>query len=342
MTSLRCMKKTYTHLSQEQRYQIQALFEAKVSQTEIAKIIGKNKSTISRELKRNTPKSRTFKGIYRADFAIRKTAKRQKEKPKRFKFSLQMKNWILKQMREDRWSPEILMIKGKEKFGEFVSAEWIYQWIWKMKRTHRAADQAFRSLHTFLKHGKRRHKRSGPKTKGSMIKNRVCITERSQVVEERKRLGDLEMDLMLGKDHKPCLLVILDRASLKTQVFKIASKKAVYIRKKINSALSKSTNSIKTITVDNDTAFTEHEKFLPSSQAQVYFARPYTSQDKGSVENRIGVIRQFIPKGTHADTITEKRAKEIEKKLNDRPVRKFNYKTPNQIHNLMLNVALAT
>ena len=148
------------------------------------------------------------------------------------------------------------------------------------------------------------------------------IEQRPEVVDKRIRLGDLEADFMMGKAHKSALLVITDRATLLTRLKKVDSRKQMLAR------VPKS--FIKTLTVDNDKGFANHASIARTLDANVYFTRPYTSQDKGTVENRIGVIRQFFPKGTDLRNVTEERIKTVELYLNNRPIRKFDYLSPIQ------------
>lgn len=159
----------------------------------------------------------------------------------------------------------------------------------------------------------------------------MSIEQRPEVVEERIRLGDLEGDFMVGKAHKSALLVITDRATLLTRLKKVTSRQADITETAIEQMLARLPKSfIKTLTLDNDKGFANHQSIGRKLDAHVYFTRPYTSQDKGTVENRIGVIRQFFPKGTDLREVSEKQIKTVERHLNNRPIRKFDYLSPIQ------------
>ena len=148
-------------------------------------------------------------------------------------------------------------------------------------------------------------------------------------MEHRKRIGDLEADLMMGSDHKSALLVLTDRTTLITVIEKLKGKTADEVTHKIKQRLSRfSPSYIKTITFDNDKEFSGHQEIAEHFNLKTYFTTPYTSQEKGTVENRIGVIRRFFPKKTDLRDITNERIKEVELSINNRPVRKFNYLTP--------------
>jgi IS30 family transposase len=161
------------------------------------------------------------------------------------------------------------------------------------------------------------------------IPNRVPISKRPKIVEKRKRIGDVEVDLVMGKNNKSALLVIVDRASLKMDLQKVKGKNAKEITKAIIRRMKKYPQ-LKKKTFDNDKAFTYHEKIAKELNIKTFFTRPYTSQDKGTIENRNGVIRQFFSKKTDFNLIDHHQIKKVEKELNNRPIRKFGYLTPNE------------
>ncbi len=334
------MSKNYTHLSIDQRYQIEALLKTEVTKIEIANIVHVHLSTITRELKRNVGLRGKGAGVYRTANAQRKTNLRHQEKPKRVIFTKPMKDWIVNRLKEDRWSPELISHQGK-KTGECpLSHEWIYQWIWECKHTNRKDGQEYKQLYLYLKHGKRRRKRGNRKDRRGIIPNRASIEQRPQIINKRERLGDIEIDLMMGKNHKGPLLVMTDRVSLFTRIRKMHSKNADQMAEAIVEELSKDKHKLETLTFDNDMAFAKHELIAESLKVDTYFTRPYTSQDKGTVENRIGVIRRFFPKKTDIRFVTERRIKEVENKINERPIRKYNYLNAKQV--LQRKIALIT
>ena len=327
------MTKKYTQLSLEQRYRIAAFLQAGFNQSAIAEQIGVDKSCICRELKRNMPHVGRGAGQYDAEKAHKKTCTRHIKKAKHCRFTDKMKEQVRKWMEKEKLSPELISARGKQQFGDFVSAEVIYRWIWMCKFSDRSEHSQYKFLHKELLHGKKRGSRASYKRKRGEIPNRKSIEQRPKVVLKRKRVGDLEGDLVLGRNHQPGLLVITDRASLKTKLKKITSKEADYIAGCINRKLGRSKSWIKTLTLDNDSAFSRHERVSKLLQCDTYFTRPYTSQDKGTVENRIGVIRRFFPKQTDFSKITDKQVREVERKINRRPIRKFNYQSANDVFN---------
>jgi IS30 family transposase len=149
--------------------------------------------------------------------------------------------------------------------------------------------------------------------------------------------------MMVGKAHKSALLVITDRATLLTRLKRVTSRQADHTEAAIEQMLARIPKAfIKTLTLDNDKAFANHQSIASKLDADVYFTRPYTSHDKGTVENRIGVIRQFFPKGTDLREVSTRQIKTVERHINNRPVRKFDYLSPIQQTLKQRAVALMT
>ncbi|WP_299676026.1 IS30 family transposase [uncultured Dokdonia sp.] len=324
--------KHYKQLTLSQRYQIQSLLQLGFTQTQIASKVNVNKSRISRELKRNIPTRGQTAYRYLADHAERKTRDRHSKKAKAVLLTEQLKLRISDLMRYNKWSPELIAKRLTKEGEQCVSHETIYKWIWTAKHSHHRKHKDYKNLHKHLRHTGRRHKRSNLKDNRGAIQKRVPIEQRPAVVADRKRIGDIEVDLMMGSNHKSALLVMTDRATLVTMLEKLNGKGAEQVYQKMKKRLSNFNSSwIKTITFDNGKEFAYHYKLALDLNTKTYFARPYTSQDKGTVENRIGVIRRFFPKKTDLNLVTKERIKEVELLLNYRPIRKFNYNNPIEV-----------
>jgi len=321
--------KNYKQLTFDQRYQIQALLKAEIGKIEIANIIGVHPASVYRELKRNTAKRGKTSGDYVAINAQRRTDSRHKCKPKKLLLTEQMKERIAGLLRYEKWSPELISNRLELDGETCVSHETIYQWIWDVKKSNKKIASKYSKLYKNLRHGSRRQKRGNIKDKRGAIKGRVGIDKRPDVVDDRERIGDIEVDLMMGSEHKSALLVMTDRATLITMIEKLKGKEASEVYDKMEQRLTNFSSSwVKTLTFDNGKEFAQHQKIGELLKAKTYFTRPYTSQDKGTVENRIGVIRRFFPKKTDLREVTDKRIKEVERLLNYRPIRKFNYHNP--------------
>lgn len=265
---------------------------------------------------------------YRPELAQRKTNQRHCDKRKHIRFTEDLQQQATHWLTEEKLSPELISGRWAVQGTDGVSHEAIYQWIWRGKANK---DPATAELYKHLKHGRKRRKRGNYNDSRGILSDRVGIEQRPKVVEQRTRLGDLEADFMMGKAHKSALLVITDRATLLTRLKKVTSRQADCTESAIEQMLERVPKAfIKTLTLDNDKGFANHRSIGSKLDADVYFTRPYTSQDKGTVENRIGVIRQFLPKGTDLREISAQRIKTIERHLNNRPIRKFDYLSPIQ------------
>jgi transposase, IS30 family len=194
----------------EQRYQIQALFKAGMKQNWIAQEIGVHPSTISRELNRNIAKRGRTAGAYVATNAQRKTEQRHQSKPKFVKFTRAMKEQAVQWLTHEKWSPAIISVVGHRTGKCPVSVEWLYQWIWDSKHGNKRVNKRYKRIYQMLKHGKRRRKRGTRKDSRGIIHDRVPIDKRPEIVQKRIRPGDIEIDFMLGKNHKGALLVMTD------------------------------------------------------------------------------------------------------------------------------------
>jgi IS30 family transposase len=231
------------------------------------------------------------------------------------------------------YSPEQIVGTALKDGLPCVSIERIYQFIWKDKK---AGGKYFKHLRT---KGKRYNKRGHLKGKRGILVNRVDIDLRPAVVEEKIRLGDLEMDLVIGKDHKGALLTINDRASGKLKMGKVESKEASEIEAKALELLEDWKPYLHTITTDNGKEFANHENIAKMLEIAFYFAKPYQSWQRGANENLNGLIRQYFPKKYDFSLITPQRITEVENILNNRPRKRFGYKTPNEIFKQKLKTA---
>lgn len=313
-----------SHLTQEQRYTISEMKQKSYSQTEIAEVIGKDKSVISRELRRNCDKRN---GEYRSELAQRKYEQRQKEKPKKAVFTEEIKTYVKLKLGQ-KYSPEQIAGEAKKDGSLCVSHESIYQYVWKDK--HQGGD-LYKNLRT---EGKRYRKRGSKKDKRGIIKNRVDIDQRPKDVELRERLGDLEIDTIIGQNHKGAIVTVNDRAIGMLKMKKLDSKDAEKLAEATIEMLQDWLPHLKTMTADNGKEFAEHQAISEALGLSFFFAHPYHSWERGSNENLNGLVRQYIPKKTDFSTITDEYVQFVEDELNNRPRKRFNYESPNYMFNL--------
>lgn len=290
-----------TQLSLAERYEIFALKKHGSCNSEIARTLGRDKSTISRELKRNADgRSKT----YRPELAHKKTVDRHLHKNKYKAFTAQMQESITYWLEKD-YSPEQIKGDAINNKRPCVSIERIYQFIWQDKKE---GGELYRHLRT---RGKRYQKRGDKKAGRGLIPNRTCISQRPEAVDRKSRIGDLEMDLIIGKGHKGALLTINDRATGVLRMGYIKGKEAVDVEKKAVALMEDSAPFLRTITTDNGKEFANHEKIAEQLGIDFYFARPYHSWERGANENLNGLVRQYFPKGTNFDNMDEKGGKYI-------------------------------
>jgi len=290
---------TYTQLTRIQRYQISALLKMGHSKTEIAKSIGVHKSTISREIRRNIGK-RGYRPKQAHRFAL---ARRDKGRQRISTVDWERIEGLIKL----DWSPEqISGYLGKEGILS-ISHEWIYQHIYRDKREGG-------NLWKHLRCQKKRRKRYGSYERRGQIPRRVWIDERPEVVEQRVRVGDWEVD---------------DRT-------------AKTVRKAIIDLLHPFRHQTHTITCDNGKEFTEHEALAKALQAQVYFAHPQAAWQRGSNENANGLIRQYFPKGTDFSSLSEEDIEKVMLRLNHRPRKCLGFSSPNMVFFQHISVVLET
>lgn len=180
---------------------------------------------------------------------------------------------------------------------EGVCHETIYQWIWDCKKSSRKKDALYKQLYSYLHHGRAKKKRGNQNDNWGTIAKRVPIGQRPKVVEKRERIGDVELELMLSKRDGPPLLVMPDRAKLITKIDLSPSKNAELLANIITDRVLKiGPQWINTMTFDNGFEFARHTKVTELCGVKTYFTKPYTSQDKGSVENQDRTHKKMAPK----------------------------------------------
>ena len=309
----------YKHLTREERYQIQAYRKAGFSQVEIAKELIVHKSTISRELKRNS--SKVYKR-YSAQKADKVSCDRRMYASK--ESNKKMTKVVIKHLVDD-FSPEQTSATLKMRDGLEISHVRIYQYIREDKLN--GGD-----LHTHLRfhHTGKRRAVYGAKHKGR-IKDRVSISQRPKIVEDKIRLGDFEIDTIIGTNKKGAISTAVDRVSLLSIISIPTTKKADEVEAEIKRILTPIKDKIQTITSDNGLEFSNHKNISQALDCEYYFCHPYSSWERILNEYTNGLIRQYIPKGTSFENITPEYIKMIEDKLNNRPRKSLNWKTPNEV-----------
>lgn len=318
----------YIQLTQEQRYQISAYKKAGYNQSEIARLIGVNKSTISRELKRN----RGLRG-YRPKQAHELSMRRRKEKAKE-RIKPEIWEWV-KNLLEEDWSPEQISGWLSREKRLHISHESIYRFVYRDK--NQGGD-----LYRHLRCQRKRKKRYGGHSMRGLIPGRVSIDERPAVVDRKNRFGDWELDTVIGKNHQQAIVTITERKSKLALFAKVERKTSDMVKEAIIGLLEPIKDWVKTLTADNGKEFAGHLELAEKLEADFYFAHPYSSWERGLNENTNGLLRQYFPKKTDFRLINENEINKAMDKLNNRPRKTLGFKTPNEIFfGIKPSVALA-
>ena len=320
---------SYQQLTQEQRYHIWALKKAGFSRTDIAQEVGVHKSTISRELRRNTGQ----RG-YRPKQAQAMATARQQARASATRIGAQTWTLVETHLRQE-WSPEQVSGWLQREHKLQVSHERIYQYVYNDKG-------AGGTLHRHLRCQKQRRKRYGSHDRRGQLANRRCISERPAIVQQRSRVGDWEADTIIGKGHQQALVSLTERKSKLTLLAKVEQATAEAVEAAIARLLQPLAPRVHTITSDNGREFARHEHIAAKLRADFYFAHPYASWERGLNENTNGLVRQYFPKGSDFTSITGEAVEKVMQRLNHRPRKTLGFSTPHQVFYELSSVALTT
>ena len=319
---------SYTQLTREQRYQIYALKKAAHSRTEIASIIGVHKSTVSRELSRNSGQ-RGYRPKQAHELATERHLAAYRPR-------ISAGTWArVEKLLRQQWSPEQIAGRLKLERQPAVSHERIYQHIYADKR-------GGGTLHLCLRCRKVRRKRYGQHSRRGQLPNRVSIDARPQVVATKRRVGDWEADTIIGTNHRQAILSLVERKSKLVRLQKVERNTAEVVAAASLSLLGAVGARVHTITSDNGREFASHERIAAGLSAKFYFAHPYSSWERGLNENTNGLVRQYFPKKTDFSKITDRQIERVVERLNNRPRKTLGYKTPNEVFFKLSLVALTT
>ena len=309
---------TYTHLTQAERYQIEVLRKANHKQSEIAVLLGRDKSCIGRELRRNLGQ----RG-YRSKQAhlLAQTRKQACANGP----CIDAKTWLVVESKlKNTWSPQqisgYLMVNKQPG----VSHESIYQRIYADKRKGG-------TLHLTLRCQKARKKRHTGRARRGSIPNQVSIDLRPAIVAQRARFGDWEADLVIGAGQKQALVTINERTSRDCLIAHVPFKTAALVSQAMIAMFKPYSMCVHTLTTDNGREFAQHERIAATLDADFFFAHPYSSWERGANENMNGLIRQFFPKKMAFESISPAEIDLAMHRLNHRPRKCLGYRTPHEV-----------
>lgn len=309
----------YKQLTSEQRYTISVLLQRKCSKKSIAEAIGVHPSTVTRELKRNSSQ----RGVYKWDKTHKQAEKRSKRSPGNRAISKVIWDEVRHHLVNDQWSPE--QISGYlAKSGSKISHETIYKWIRIDKR-----DRG--TLYKHLRHRLKHRSRPVGAARRYHIPNRVGIEERPKEVDG-KRFGDFEMDTIVGPNNQQAIVTLVERSTNRLFMEKLKhGKDSKELTLTVIKMLTPYKDSIRSITTDNGREFAAHAKISEAIGVRVYFTDPYSSWQKGAIENANGLIRQYIPKGMPFKNVSDSQIRQIQDKINNRPRKKLHFSSPDEL-----------
>lgn len=330
-------KEKYQRLANAEREEISRYLANKKPIGEIAKHLGRNPSTISREIKRNSGKTgyRAFSASRRAQAAASSRRKRKSKIRKRKRLC----KYVLESLNKE-WSPEEISERIKMEYPldmtMRISHEAIYRYIYVLPRGElkQSLIKALRQEHKY----RRKQKTGETEENRGKIANMLSIEERPAEVADRSVPGHWEGDLILGKYKRSALGTLVERTTRYTILVPLGDKKdAVTVRQEFAKAFQSIPAELKkSMTYDQGKEMSEHEQFTIDTGIQVYFAHPGSPWERGTNENTNGLIRQYFPKGTDFSEVSEEEIRMVQRKLNDRPRKALNFYKPDEVINKLV------
>lgn len=327
----------YTRLSSADREQIGVSVALGKTLTAIARVIGRNKSTVSRELRRNHMQH--YNILFAVQHATWQAALRRRGKHK-----LAGNNQLWQFVKDgllQKWSPrqieERLKIEYPLDTTMRVSGETIYAYIYVLPRgeLRQQLIKALRREHKY-RHAKKTTKGKPEETRGK-IANMLSIEERPAEVADRIIPGHWEGDLIIGRYRQSAIGTLVERTTRFTMIIPVAARDAATVATAYAVALQNiPTELAKTLTYDQGKEMAQHQRFTVDTGIKVYFAHPASPWVRGTNENTNGLIRQYFPKGTDFRAISPEEFKRVERQLNSRPRKILNYRTPSEVFKRLL------
>jgi transposase, IS30 family len=313
----------WKQLTREERFVLGELLELKLKKTSIAERLGVDRSTIYRELKRNSgPRG------YQPEEAQQRTDTRRWVNRQR-KMDDAVTGASVREHLEQHWSPDQIAGRTQLDFWRYprhhVSRQTIYDWIERERRFGR------RRWRECLRFGKPRRKRS---SNAGRLPGAVSIEGRPRVVELRRRFGDWEGDTIIGRGRRGGLVSLVERKSGYTLLRRVDDLCADTVRDALTCKLAPLPEPLRrTATFDNGKEFAEHAQLADAVGMEMYFAKPYAAWQRGTNENTNGLVRQYYPKGSDLAALSQCEVTAVETSLNDRPRKRLDYRTPREVLN---------
>lgn len=310
----------YHQITSEERYTLSALRQQGLNQSEIARAMGRHRSSISRELRRN---SSAWDGGYRPFVASHRTRARRSQSRRNQRFTRKDFRLVESLLRK-RWSPEQISGRLRREARLSISHETIYIHIWNDKES---GGQLYTSLRCALK--KRRKRHNSYDSRGRLAGKRH-ISERPAWIEKRRSMGHWEVDTVVGGGAKDCVATLVERKTGYALIGKLSDRSKSGMSRRLRMLIRRAPKQFKTITSDNGTEFHDYESVEQATRVKFYFATPYHSWERGSNENFNGLLRQYLPKRANQEALTQRGCDAIATQLNTRPRKRLGYRTPQE------------
>jgi transposase, IS30 family len=309
----------YHQITPEERYTLAVLLKQgpRRSVAEIARIMGRHRSTIARELRRNRAR---LDGAYRHTKAQERTNGRRSRSRRHSHFSLD--DWrLVETLLAQHLSPEQISGRLRLEGRLRISHETIYKYVW--------ADRLREGvLYLDLRQPTKRRKRYGTYEKRGILPGKRHINDRPAAVELRREIGHWEMDTVLGAGTQDCVVTLVERVTGTTLIGKLSVRTVAALNRRVLRFIRRNPEIFKTITVDNGTEFHGYRLIERATGVLIYFANPYHSWERGTNENTNGLIRQYLPKRVSMKGLTQAQCNLIARRLNSRPRKRHGYLTP--------------
>lgn len=315
-----------THLTLAERYQIQVMCRFATGHNKIARLLGRSRSTIDREVERNLGPD----GHYNADRADAFARARLRSRGRANARRIEPETWArVRQYLDLDLTPDLISGRLRLEGGPLqVSHESIYAHIYADKR---AGGQLWRKL-PCQKLRKRRY--GSGRARRHLIPDRVPIEMRPAIVERKTRFGDWEGDTLADHTHSAAVVTLVERRSMRIVLIAVPRRTTELVCSAIGSALGRVDLPAHTLTLDNGAEFCAHRLITEATGTRCYFARPYAAWQRGLNENHNGLVRRYIPKKASLANYSQAQLDFIADRLNNRPRRKFGYLTPNEFTDL--------
>lgn len=322
---------TYQRLSFEERVRTSTYLQEKRSLAWIARKLGRAASTISREIRRFDSGYDQYQPLFN-HVESQFTASSRRHGTGKIQSNPKLREVVLHRLRE-RWSPEQISNFLKKQYPQDpkmqVSHETIYTFIYVLPRGQLRAE-----LTSYLrqKQRNRRNKRNSSRQNRGKIPEMISIEERPKSVESRSLAGHWEGDLIIGRDHRSALGILVERKTRAVILVPLKKKTAPDVRLAFERAFKSLPRQIKaTLTYDQGREMTEHRLFTRNAKMKVYFCHPASPWERGTCENTNGLIRHYFPKNTDFSKIPRREFKRVQNQLNDRPRKTLGFRTPREV-----------